>query len=99
MDSKVVTENRKDPGLVERHPMLDPIAQRVGDGGGVVAEIFGEVAIRPSAGVLERLRQIPMIERHPRLDVALEHLVHDAIVEVESLLINRAFPGRHDPRP
>ena len=79
--------------------MLDAIAERVGDHGRVVAEIFGEVAIRPSAGVLERLRQIPMIERHPRLDVAREHLVDDAPVKVEALLINLTLAAGHDARP
>src|SRR3984957_16041675 len=99
MYSQVITEDREDPRLVECHPMLHAIAERVGHDAGVVAKIFCEIAIRPSAGVLERLRQIPMIESHPRLDVALEHLVDDATVEVETLLINRPLTGRHDARP
>ena len=88
-----VTEHRENPGLVERHPVLHAIAECVGHYGSVVSKNFGEVAIGPSAGILERLRQIPMIERHPRLDVPLEHLVDDAVVEVEALLINGPLPS------
>src|SRR5580693_1746758 len=40
-----------------------------------------------------------MIERHPRLDVALEHLVDNAVVEVEALLINGTLAVGHDARP
>jgi len=79
--------------------MLHAIAERVGHDARVVAKIFGEVAIRPPAGILERLRQIPMIERHPRLDIAREHLVNHAPVKIEPLLINRSLAVRHDPRP
>ena len=99
MNALRITEHREDPRLVERHPVLHAIAKCVGHHGGIVAKNLGEVAIGPSAGIFERLRQIPMIERHPRLDFALEHLVHDALVEVEALLINPTLAVGHDARP
>src|ERR1700688_2993658 len=79
--------------------MLHPITERIGDERGVITEVLSQVAIRPSANVFERLRKIPMIKRHPRLDISLEHLVDDAIIKVETALINRTLAERHDPRP
>ena len=58
----------------------------------VVREPAGGVAFGPAAGVLQRLRQVPVVEGQPGLDAPLEQPVHQPGVEVQ--------PGRSaGPRP
>ena len=57
-----IAEQCVDIGLVEHRPVLDAIAQAAPDHARVVGKFLGGVALEPAALVLERLRQIPMIE-------------------------------------
>src|SRR6202034_1087057 len=62
-------------------------------------EALRGVSRRPATGVLERLRQVPVVERRTRLDAPLEHRLDEAAVEVESGLVCGAPARRLDPRP
>ena len=53
----------------------------------------------PAAGVLERLRQIPVVERDEGLDAGLEQPVDEPVVEVEAGGVDLPAPGREDARP
>jgi len=99
MDAEHVAEHGENPRLVERHPMLHAIAEVLRAHLGIVAEVFRDLAIGPSAHVLDHLRKIPMIEGHERLDVVFEELIDHAIVEIDALLIGLTLPMRHDARP
>ena len=66
---------------------------------GVLGEAGDDLAVRPAAGILERLRQVPVEQRQPRLDPPLEQPVDEPIVEVEALRVRRAAAGGLDPRP
>ena len=85
--------------LVERHPVLDPVAEALGDGGGVAREPLADVAVQPAAAVIERQRQVPVVERHPRRDVRAQQLVDQPVVEVEPLGVQRPGPVGEDARP
>ncbi len=63
-----VAEHRRAPRLVQRGPGVDPVAERVEDQHRVVGEPVRGVADRPAARVLQLLRQIPVVQRHPRVD-------------------------------
>ena len=63
-----VAEERRAPRLVERGPDPHPVAERVVHRGGVVGEPVGGVAVGPAARVLQRLRQVPVVERQPGRD-------------------------------
>ena len=63
-----VAEERRAPRLVERGPGGDAVAEAVVDRGGVLGEARRGVARRPAAGVLQRLGQVPVVQRDPRLD-------------------------------
>src|SRR5690606_4835567 len=65
----------------------------------VVGETPGGVAVRPAARVLERLRQVPVVERREGADAGLEQGVGEPAVVVEPLRIRGAAPGRLDARP
>src|SRR5205814_5608098 len=67
---------------------------------GVIRERPGRFAGLPSAEpVLERLRQIPMIQRHKRFDAVGQKFVQKAIVEVEAFGVRGAGSFRKHPRP
>src|SRR5688500_1170592 len=49
--------------LVESGPTPHSVAESVEDEGGVLCEPIRDVAVRPTATVLQRLWQVPMVER------------------------------------
>jgi hypothetical protein len=49
-----------------RRPVVDEVAEPVEDELRVLGEAQRDVARRPAALVLERLREIPVVERHER---------------------------------
>ena len=71
----------------------DAIAEPDRDDLDVLRERLGRLARRPAAAVLERLREVPVVERHERLDARGEQLVDEAVVEVEARRRSRG------PRP
>ena len=93
-----VAEEGRAPRLVEgrpgRHPVADGVVQREG----VVGEAVRRVAVGPAAGVLERLRQVPVVERQPGPQAVAEQLVDQSLVEVDAGLVDRSAVGA-DPRP
>ena len=54
--------------LVERGPVRHAVAEVAGDDLGVVGERLGGRPRRPAAGVLQRLREVPVVQRHVRRD-------------------------------
>ena len=97
--ARAVAEERRAPRLVERGPGVHPVAERAVHQRRVVREPAGGVPLRPAAGVLQRLRQVPVVERQPRLDAPVEQPVHQPGVEVQPAPVGRAAPGRLHPRP
>ena len=75
-----------------RDPVGDEIAERVEEDRRVLGEPVDDVARRPAALVLERLRQVPVVQRRQRPDPALEHALDERPVEVEPALVRRAAP-------
>ena len=94
-----VTEERDHPGLVVGHPGRDQIAQLLRHQRGVVGEALGRVARGPAADLLERLRQVPVVERGDRLDTALEQALHKLPVEADPGRVRRPESHRQDARP
>ena len=93
-----VAEERRAPGLVQRGPHGHPVAQSIMNVHGVLAETVRGVPVAPAALVLDRLRQVPVVERQPRHDVVFEQLVDQPRVEVESGRVHRPAVGAN-PRP
>ena len=60
----------------------------------VLGEALGRVALRPAARVLERLGQVPVVERRDRLDAALAQPLGQPLVEVQPALVDRARARR-----
>ena len=64
--------------------MRDPVAEGADDGGGVVGEPAGDVAVEPAAPVVEHLREVPVVERDDGPDAVLQQAVDEPRVEVEA---------------
>ena len=94
-----VAEPGDHPGLVLRQPEPDAIAEPAPHDLGVLAERVDGAPLGPPARVLERTREIPVVERDERLDVVREQLVDHPVVEVETGLVHPAATLREDPRP
>ena len=94
-----VAEERRAPGLVERRPVPDPVAERAVHQRGVLGEPGGRVPRRPAAGVFQLLREVPVVQRDPRDDVVLEQLVAEPTIEVQPLLVQRPASARLHARP
>ena len=94
-----VAEECGHPRLVDREPVLNSGAERGRDRLRVVAEPARGVAIGPAAAVLQRLRQIPVVEGGVGRDPGRVQLVDEAAVEIETLGVGTTAPGGKDARP
>ena len=55
--------------------------------------------LQPAALILQRLRQVPMIETKPRRNAARQQAIDQAIVEIEPARFDGAGARGHDARP
>ena len=94
-----VAEERRAHRLVDRDPVLGEVAERVGHERRVLAEAVRRLAGGPAALVLERLRQVPVVERHVRLDAAGAAALEQRAVERDALGVELAAAGRLQARP
>ena len=100
VDADAIAELDERAELVDREDVLHAIGQMLRDVARVVAERLRRVARLPAAAVvLQRLRQVPVIERRERLDAVGEQLVDEPVVEVEALRVRRAVALREHARP
>ncbi len=87
------------PRLVQRDPLLHPVAERLADDLRVLGEAVGRLPLGPAARVLQLLRQVPVVEGDGGLDPGGQQLVHQAAVEVQAALDGGAAAGRLHPGP
>src|SRR2546427_5323677 len=99
VNANPVTGVRHDLGLVQGHPVTDPVAETARDDVGVPAERGYGLRRGPAAPLLERLREVPVVERDERTDAFAEQLVDEPVVEGEPRLVHRTAPVRYHPRP
>ena len=79
-----VAQHRRAVRLVQGDPAPHPVAEVLLDGRRELGEPVRGVAVRPAARVLERLRQVPVVERHDGRDAPPEQLVDQPRVEVDT---------------
>src|SRR5882672_3107451 len=99
MHAVPVADGGEGLGLVEDIPVHDAVTERTGDDLGVFRETRRRIALRPTARLLQGLRQVPVIQRHERTNAGAERCVHESPVIVEALRIGGAATARLNPRP
>ena len=95
MDAGGVAEERRAPRFVEGRPHAHAIPQRVVHVERVLGEAGCRVAVRPPALLLQRLRQIPVVEGEPGQDARIQQLVDETLVEVDAGRVHRTAIGAH----
>ena len=99
VNSIAIAELENNLRLVERDEMRDTAFEMLRHHPGKAGKGFRCFAEQPAAGFLQRLRQLPVIERHPRRDAVCKAAVHHAVVVLESSLVPPAVSVRVDARP
>ena len=84
-----VAEEGDDPRLVVGDPLRDDVAERRAARRRVLREAQRGVARGPAALVLQRLRQVPVVERRDRLDPAREQPLGEVAVEAQPRRVHR----------
>src|SRR5258708_35827903 len=85
--------------LIDREETRDPVAKLPRDIAGIIRKRFGGVAGLPSALVLQRLRQVPVVKGRKRFHAGFEQRIDQAAGEVETLRIRLTDPRGEDSAP
>ena len=85
--------------LIERDIALQPVAQTVDHGVGIVGKPQGRITVLPATLVLQGLGQVPVEKRGIGRDALGQHGIDHSGIVVESGRIDRAAAGRQNPRP
>src|SRR5690606_34302501 len=85
--------------LVDGKEMMNPVAEFFCYITGVVGKRFCGIATLPSTFILQRLWQIPMVERSKRLNTGCHQFVGEPIVKIEAFRIRLTGSIGKDPWP
>jgi hypothetical protein len=88
-----------DPRLIDGGPHRHAITKRAIHEHTIIGEPARAVAIQPATAVVERGRQVPVIQRRVGHDFMTEQLINQAGVEIDALLVGRAAALRQDAAP
>ncbi len=88
-----------DPGLVERGPRGNAVAQCLDGNAGVLGKPVGNVAVEPAAPVVERCRKVPMVERRQRRDSGFKQGIDQPVVEGDAPGVGPAGAFWQKPAP
>src|SRR5689334_17559530 len=100
MNTPAVTNLDKRAKLIDREDVFDAIAETRRDVSRVVAESLRSLTSFPTAKtILQRLRQVPVVERRVRLNAVREQLVNESIVKIETFRVRWTIAVGKHPRP
>ena len=94
-----VAKEGEHPRFVEHHPVLYAVTKRLDARLSVGREVTDNFAIRPASFVLERLGQVPVVQRRERPDAVREQLVDQTVVVIEARLVQLPFAFGKDAGP
>src|SRR5215211_2253882 len=92
VDAEAVTHPGRYPGLVQGDPEPHALREGLVDDAGVLCEALARVPVGPATCILQRLRQVPVVQRQHRLDGASSQAVDEPAVEVEAVLVGWTAP-------
>ena len=85
--------------LVKRYPHRDLVTEFLREELCVLGEALRRLTAGPAAAILERLRELPVIDGRDGRDPSIAQPVDQRAVVVEAAPIDLAPPGRLNPRP
>lgn len=86
-------------GLVERHVLRHAPPEALGDDSRVTREGIHRLPVQPTAPILHRAGQIPVVQRDYRFDVALQELIDQRVIVRKARLVHSARSTADHPRP
>src|SRR5512138_2532626 len=89
MSTKQISRGSSHPGFVMCKKGSHPIGKPLHDDTRVFRKVTSSFAFRPTALFMESQRQVIVIQADIRLDVFGEQRIHETVVKIQSLLINR----------
>ena len=98
-NSVTVPQHRRHPGLVLSDPVSGVLTQGAGHDAGIPGEGIDRGPRCPSTFLLQRLWQVPVIERGVRRNAPSSQPGDEAAIEVETGLIHPSVAVRDDTRP
>ena len=99
VNSIAIAELENNLRLVERDEMRDTAFEMLRHHPGKAGKGFRCFAAQPAAGFFQRLRQFPVIERHPRRHAVLQAAIYHTVIVGKAGLIPGAAALRVDARP
>jgi hypothetical protein len=94
-----VTTIGHDPWFIQRHPIAHTVAELAKHDFRVLCEPVGDVAIEPTPSIIERRRQVPVIQRRHRLNPFCEQPIDETIVKSKARGIHAARSFGQHPTP
>ena len=94
-----VSELEDDLRLVERDKVPHAAFEMRRHHPGKSGKALCRLAFQPAAFFLQRLRQLPVVERHPRRNAVFQTAVHHAVIVLEPGFVPISVAVRVDARP
>src|SRR5579875_4215204 len=80
-----IAHKRADGRLIECNPVMHPVTQAARYNIGVAGESLCRFPARPATHfILQRLWQIPMIERYKRLDIRGQQAIYKPVIKIQA---------------
>ena len=86
-------------GLVDRHPAGHAVPEGSRGDGGELPQPVGRVPVHPAAGLIQRQRGVPVVERGHGGNAVGEQQVDQPVIEVQAGRVHRAAAAGLDPGP
>src|SRR5258708_4390575 len=100
MDAILMPLKGRDSRLVQRQPVVDTSLKVARDNLDILSKRVDRLSALPASQfILQRLGQIPVIQRRVWLNPSLQQAIHQAIVKIEAARIDFPSPGWYDTRP
>lgn len=74
--------------FINTYPRLNPIPKQIKTNKSKILKILRNNTISPSPQILQRLRQIPMVQRHHGLYIVFQQRINEIIVVSDTIRIN-----------
>src|SRR6266516_6280114 len=84
MCAGIVSKIGRAPGLVQRGPPIDTIPEPSCDYFCIVSKSECCISIEPATFLVQRQREVPMIQGHKRGNISCQERIHSTIIKIQA---------------
>jgi hypothetical protein len=99
VNSRTVSQPAHHPRFIDGRKPGHSISEGLGHRSRIVFKGFQNFAARPASAILQRLWQIPVINRRDRFDSGRQQRIDQAVIEVEAALFAHVVAFRKQASP